>query len=100
MTNKENNFINSLIKNSLEEKRIRKELFSSIKTNNLKLLKELLEKGININIQNKKKKTPLMKSIEKENYDAMIILLNYNCDINLTEKNGNSALHIACKKKK
>ena len=100
MTNKENNFINSLIKNSLEEKRIRKELFSSIKTNNLKLLKELLEKGININIQNKKKKTPLMKSIEKENYDAMIILLNYNCDINLTEKNGNSALHIASKKKK
>ena len=100
MTNKENNFINSLIKNSLEEKRTSKELFSSIKTNNLKLLKELLEKGININIQNKKKKTPLMKSIEKENYDAMIILLNYNCDINLTEKNGNSALHIACKKKK
>ena len=26
MTNKENNFINSLINNSLEEKRIRKEL--------------------------------------------------------------------------
>jgi hypothetical protein len=100
MINKENNFINSLIKNSLKEKRTSKELFSSIKTNNLKLLKELLEKGININIQNKKKKTPLIKSIEKENYDAMIILLNYNCDINLTEKNGNSALHIACKKKK
>jgi ankyrin repeat protein len=35
-----------------------------------------------------------------ENYDAMIILLKYNCDCNICKKNGNSPLHIATKKGK
>ena len=44
--------------------------------------------------------TPLYQSVEMENYDAMIILLKYNCDCNICKKNGNSPLHIATKKGK
>ena len=75
-------------------------IYRSVLTNNLIVLKELLELGANGNIANNMNETPLYQSVEMENYDAMIILLKYNCDCNICKKNGNSPLHIATKKGK
>ena len=75
-------------------------IYHSIISNNLILLKQLLELGANVNIPNNMNETPLYQSIEMENYEAMIILLKYNCDCNISKNNGNSPLHIACKKGK
>ena len=61
-------------------------IYRSVLTNNLIVLKELLELGANGNIANNMNETPLYQSVEMENYDAMIILLKYNCDCNICKK--------------
>ena len=57
-------------------------IYRSIISNNLIILKELLDLGANVDIPNNMNETPLYQCVEMENYDAMIILLKYNCDCN------------------
>ena len=75
-------------------------IYRSIISNNLIILKELLDLGANVDIPNNMNETPLYQCVEMENYDAMIILLKYNCDCNISKKNGNTPLHLATKKGK
>ena len=75
-------------------------IYRSIISNNLIILKELLDLGANVDIPNNMNETPLYQCVEMDNYDAMIILLKYNCDCNISKKNGNTPLHLATKKGK
>ena len=74
-------------------------IYSSILSNNILSLKELLSLGANPNIPNKLGETPLFLSIYNNNYDIFLLLLKYNADCNMVNKNGDSPLHIAVEKK-
>ncbi len=38
-------------------------------------------------------------SVETKNYNALIILLEFKADTNISKRNGNTPLHLATKKK-
>ena len=61
----------------------------------LKLIKMLLDKGANINMQNKKGHTPLINATAKSNgqwFDIFRLLLDYNPDIYIQNKAGMSCI--------
>ena len=71
-----------------------KQFIQAVEENNIEKVKELIEKGININRQILKKWekgnysfeyyiTPLILSIEKENYDITRLLLDNNAKVNV-----------------
>ena len=60
-----------------------------------KLIKMLLDKGANINMQNKKGHTPLINATAKSNgqwFDIFRLLLDYNPDIYIQNKAGMSCI--------
>ena len=75
-------------------------IYSSILSNNILSLKELLALGANPNIPNKLGETPLFLSIYNNNYDIFLLLLKYNADCNIVSKTGDSPLHLAVEKKR
>jgi hypothetical protein len=69
----------------------------AIMYNNKNILELLLQKDININIKDGNGNTPLMYAIKNKNYKIIQYLLeNKNININSTNNDGSTALHIAC----
>eukprot|EP01038_Epipyxis_sp_PR26KG_P005332 gene5332-7399_t len=60
------------------------------------MLEELIKYKTNLNIQDVNKNTPFMISYKKCQFDVMRRLMIENADLNIPNKQGLSALHIAC----
>lgn len=69
-------------------------LFWAIMKNQIEIMKVLINFGSNTNLLSLCNNTPLFIAIYERNIDAMNILLK-NCDINLKNKKGFTAFHIA-----
>jgi ankyrin repeat protein len=73
-------------------------LHIAISCNNLRVMRELIKKGANINIKdNWKGQTPLHTAIKKKNINCVRILLENNADIEIKNKEGHTPLQLACK---
>lgn len=64
----------------------------AVRDNKLGFVKLLLESGANVNTQCKLGQTPLIVACLKENIDCINLLMRYNPDVNVIDKNGDSAL--------
>lgn len=73
-------------------------LFNVLRSLNIRLIKEVLDKGININIQNKIGRTPLICVVSLVNASQSDILpvvklfIKYGADINIQDNYGSTAL--------
>ena len=70
-------------------------IYSSILSENIEALNDLLILGADPNIQNFLGETPLHLSVKKNDLDSLFLLLKYNCDCNIQNKKGNTPLHLA-----
>ena len=70
-------------------------IYSSILSENIPALSDLLSLGADPNIPNFAGETPLHLCVNKKNIDSLIILLKYNSDCNIQTKKGNTPLHLA-----
>lgn len=59
------------------------------------LIRELIDKGANVNAQNDDKRTPLRMAIMNGHVDAVKLLLDKGADLNTQDKDGNTPLHQA-----
>lgn len=57
----------------------------------------IIKKGANVNYQNTKGETALIRAVMKGAKDNVKILIENNADINLKDKNGNTAMDYAQK---
>ena len=67
-------------------------LFDACKSGDLKLVHFLLDNGVDVNIQDKKKKTPLIWACMKGFVDIVKLLLSYDADMYLEDREGFTAL--------
>ena len=63
--------------------------------NYIRVVRLLLEKEFDCNAQNRLGRTALMIAIEKRDYEVVTLLLDYNCDLQLKDIRGATALHYA-----
>lgn len=63
--------------------------------NNVKIIKELLKRGANVDLLNSDNQTPLYLAVLFESLDAVKELLAHNANTNYTDINGNHILFIA-----
>ena len=68
------------------------EIFRAVRGYDTELLKKLLISGVNPNLQNDKKYTPLVYAAKYFNTPASSLLLNYKADPNVRDKHGNTLL--------
>ena len=62
------------------------------------LVKILVEiKATKINLFDQNQKTPLMLAVENQFHPVIDELLKTRCDVELKDRAGNTALHLACK---
>uniref|UniRef100_A0A0K0DZQ2 ANK_REP_REGION domain-containing protein n=1 Tax=Strongyloides stercoralis TaxID=6248 RepID=A0A0K0DZQ2_STRER len=62
-----------------------------------KIVHLLLKYGADPNITDNLHRSPLIHAIENHHFSICKILIDYNANVNLPEKNGYTPLHIACK---
>lgn len=67
-------------------------LFYTIKNNDLKYTKKILQKGINVNHTNYYLQTPLLVAVEIGNEDIIQLLLDYRAKIDVYDLYGNSPI--------
>jgi ankyrin repeat protein len=70
-------------------------LMFAVWNENIDMINFLIERGINVNLANKRKLTPLMAATIKENISIVKILLNNGADINMTDIGNYNALRYA-----
>jgi ankyrin repeat protein len=70
-------------------------LMFAVWNENIDMINFLIEKGINVNLANKRKLTPLMAATIKENISIVKILLNNGADVNMTDIGNYNALRYA-----
>ena len=70
----------------------------AIKSKNIQLATNLINKGIDIDVKNKQGDTPLMLAVSIRSLDLINLLLDNGADINAQNNKGWSALHIAINK--
>jgi ankyrin repeat protein len=75
------------------------ELFQTIRRMGLRDTKKLLNKGANVNIQNRIGKTPLINTVSsssvgttEQRMKMIDLLLKYGADVNIQDHNGNTAI--------
>lgn len=69
----------------------------SISKNNIKIAKLLIEKGLDVNWQDKTGKTPLIRASQKGNIEAITLLLKRKAIVEIADKQGVTALMWATK---
>ena len=67
---------------------------SAFGNNGLDLVNLLLNKGANVNLQDKKGWTPLLYAASYQHIKTVRVLLRNNANVNLTNENGETALHL------
>ncbi|MGL5028846.1 MAG: ankyrin repeat domain-containing protein [Wolbachia pipientis] len=70
-------------------------LFLAIENNNLKEVKTLLEKGVDLSVQNNKGNTPLNEAVFKGHTEVIRLLLDNGVSANYVDNNGRTPLLIA-----
>ena len=78
--------------NIYEKTELGKQLIESSKNGNLEKVKELIEKGVNLNFQNNMGDTALILSIEHNREEVARLLINKGADVNVQENTNNTAL--------
>lgn len=73
-------------------------LIEEIKNQNIDGVKEMISKGLDVNIPDKKGSSPLSYAIIYQNSEIINILTNSKADINFNSQNGMSPLHSAIRK--
>lgn len=89
-----------MILNSDKNKECKQDVFLAVCRTKNKLLKKLLKKKINVNCQNKNTDTMLMLASKKCYYDCVKIIIGTGAKINVVNKQGDTALHLAAGKKR
>jgi ankyrin repeat protein len=69
-------------------------------TNNAQSLKELIRRGIDLNVRDDREMTPLMIASQENNIDAINILLKAKADISSKTSTGATAMHFALSNQK
>ena len=72
-------------------------LLLAAKTGNLELTDLLLKKGALIDARGMNEETPILAASENNHHDVAHFLIENNAKLCLSDENGNSMLHIACK---
>ena len=72
-----------------------KELMSAIENKDEKMVAVLLNKGVDVNVQDEEGQTPLMKAVQSENSEMIKHLLLKGARLDLKNKEGETALTIA-----
>jgi len=91
---KKENIIGFLTKN-FDNKR----LFDACTNTNEEALRELIKKGVDINIENKEGDTPLIIACKNNNESIAQILVQKGADVNKKDKQGRTPLYISCQNK-
>ncbi len=73
-------------------------LFNLIEKNQTKKIMELLNSGIDANIQDKYGNTPLMRAVRKNNIEIVKLLLDNGANIDLTDYNNSKAYDFALRR--
>jgi hypothetical protein len=73
-------------------------LWDAVLSNNPIACSFLINHGVNVNTQDKDKRTPLMAATEKRYAEVCLELLKNGARITLSDKDGNSALNLADEK--
>ena len=73
------------------------ELLKAAFSGDAKIVKELIDKGANINFQNEKKFNALMVAAQYGHSDIVTMLLEKNADVNLKNAGDTTALMLATK---
>lgn len=94
-----NNYSMFLIKNYIEKKIIAS-FFDKVLEGNIPEIKKYLDKGLDVNVKDKKNKATILHyACMLENVNLVIFLLTKtNIDINAKDKNNRTALHYAVSK--
>jgi uncharacterized protein len=71
------------------------EFFSAVNKGDIELVSRLLDSGIDVNIQEKHGRTPLMDAVINKNEELVKILVQRGANVNLQDARGLSALHFA-----
>jgi ankyrin repeat protein len=70
-------------------------IFKAVFTGDLRLISELLKLGIDIDTQDKDKRTPLIHAVIDNKIDIIKALIKNNANMNIQDSIGYSALHYA-----
>ena len=70
-------------------------LHLAVQNNNTEIVKSLIDKGADINLQDKKDNTALHLAVQNNNKEIVESLIDNQVDINLQNNDGNTALHLA-----
>jgi ankyrin repeat protein len=72
-------------------------LYYSYIVQNFYIVKLLIERGCDLNIQDKYGKTALIYSVEYQIFNIVKLLIKQGCDLNIIDKDGINALQYAVK---
>ncbi|MDQ7055680.1 MAG: ankyrin repeat domain-containing protein [Persephonella sp.] len=79
--------------------KLNRKLFEAIQEGDEQKVKELIEKGADVNARDKNNYTPLLRAVSRGNLKIVKILVEYGADINAKEKFfGYTPIHIAAMK--
>jgi ankyrin repeat protein len=83
-----------------ESEKLKQTIFHAISTHQYLVLKNILEKDVNLNIYNPEGETPLTASVRENNLEIFKLILRYTENIDHKNKSGNTALLLAIKNKR
>ena len=87
-----------IVKLILEQNNKDNKLLESIESENLELVKQLLESGANVNCYDKQKTTPLISAAFKGNAKIAKMFIDAGANVNAKDLNRNMAIHVAISK--
>jgi uncharacterized protein len=74
-----------------------KQFIKASENGNLEIVKELIDKGVDLNVRNKKGKTPLILAAWNGYIEISKLLIENNADLNVQDENGVTALILAAR---
>ncbi|MCK5563622.1 MAG: ankyrin repeat domain-containing protein [Planctomycetes bacterium] len=76
-------------------------LHGAVQGGDLEMVKVLLDHGVDIEVRDKTGKTPIYEAVQKGNVEMLNLLIERKADLNVvTNKGGNSVMHIAVQRRK
>jgi ankyrin repeat protein len=94
------NFVNTIFQshiNNISEEINNNLLFDALIFHEFDVTQKLINNGVDINCRDYLGRTPLIFCVEMSQYSGVEFLLKNHANVNLTDLNGFSALHLAVK---